>query len=97
MEHGRNRPEVDRTCIDERGSCTEAPVFGTASASRSSSRQTCSWPPVSGNPHPRAWFILSGVVRTASAAGSRLELKRRGELPSMAATVDRVVGRPLAP
>ncbi|KAH7972525.1 hypothetical protein HPB52_013048 [Rhipicephalus sanguineus] len=63
-------PEVDRTRIDERGSRTEAPVFGTASASRSSRRKICSWPPVSGNPHLRAWFILPGVVKTASVAGS---------------------------
>ncbi|KAH7936315.1 hypothetical protein HPB52_021414 [Rhipicephalus sanguineus] len=63
-------PEVDRTRIDERGSRTEAPVFATASASRSSRRKICSWPPVSGNPHLRAWFILPGVVRTASVTGS---------------------------
>ncbi|KAH7962243.1 hypothetical protein HPB52_014985 [Rhipicephalus sanguineus] len=54
----------------EPASRTEAPVFGTASGSSSSRRKICSWPPVSGNPNLRAWFILPGVVRTASVAGS---------------------------
>ncbi|KAH6941116.1 hypothetical protein HPB50_013817 [Hyalomma asiaticum] len=36
-------PEVYRTRIDARGSLTEAPAFGTTSASRSPPPKICSW------------------------------------------------------
>ncbi|KAH7972838.1 hypothetical protein HPB52_017873 [Rhipicephalus sanguineus] len=55
---------------------------------------------LSGNPHLRAWFILPGIVPPSGHRASqdlRLALKRPWVLPTMATTVYRVVGRPLAP
>ncbi|KAH6945726.1 hypothetical protein HPB50_009721 [Hyalomma asiaticum] len=73
LEHGQNGPEVYRTGIDARGSRTEAPVFGTTSASRSPPRKICSWPAAVWEPpsthvvHPTG---RCSTVKTASVTRS---------------------------
>ncbi|KAH6946623.1 hypothetical protein HPB50_014220 [Hyalomma asiaticum] len=99
LEDGQNGPEVYRTGIEMQGLGTEAPAFWTTSTSCLPPRKICSWPAAVGEPASTCVVHSTGCDLPSGERASqdlRLALKRPRLLPTMAATVYRVVGRPLA-